>query len=94
MARTFEGRGYLLQGREFVAPVRYRLRSDRDGWGQSQAYGELWAVSTHWAGTAGESFVLQTEDGFSLPLALTGESGKQGQPFRRLSHQEVADGMG
>jgi len=94
MAETFEGKGYLFQGGQLVTPVRYRLRSERDAWGHSEAGGELWVASRQCAGSPGESFVMYTEDGFSLPLELTGNPKGQWLPFRRLSHREVADGIG
>ncbi|MEF8793687.1 hypothetical protein [Thiohalorhabdus sp.] len=94
MAETFEGKGYLFQDGRLVAPVRYRLRSERDAWGHSAANGELWVASQRWTGNPGDSYVMHTEDGFSLPLELTRKPIGQWQPFRRLSHREVADGLG
>lgn len=92
MARTLEGKGYLFQGDQLVAPVRYRLRSERDAWGNSEAHGELRGTSR--IEDAGDSFVMHTEDGFSLSLELTGEAAGKWQPFRRLSRRGVTDGLG
>lgn len=94
MAETFEGKGYLFKDGQLVAPVRYRLHSNRDPWGQSEAHGELWLVSRQRPGEPGDSFVMHTEDGFSLPLELTGSPSGQKLPFRRLPRREMADGLG
>ncbi len=94
MAAYLEGRGYLYQGDRLVAPVRYRLYwPDTNALGPSIVGGELRPLAGVGHKVPEGRFLLHTEAGMSLPVAVIGSHGEHWRPFHRLPRDRADRGL-
>ncbi|HKJ70913.1 MAG TPA: hypothetical protein VKA55_04105 [Gammaproteobacteria bacterium] len=97
MVEGLEGNGFLFDGGQLVAPVRYRLNWSTDDAGRSRAEGELRLRCRGPAeGIGGGPYMLYTGAGFSVPLEVTAAGDEGWLAFRRTVRrkEEMGDELG